>query len=161
MKKSILRNSRQNGYVALLSTIIIGAVLLVITIEAGQSGWHTRFMVLGRELKMQSRNLAYSCTNQTLSFVLTDTGYVGGATTTSETGNCYVYPTEMNYPTAGHLTIRTQADVQGSITNLVTEYDMNNFHLDSSPLPVSNLGQANTPDIYPVMIRQIEVPTHP
>lgn len=161
MQKNIVEHSNKNGYVALMSTIIIGALLLVITIEAGQSGWYTRFMVLGRESKMQSRNLANYCTDQTLLLVMVNNSFIGGVTTTKEVGSCYVYPVRKNYPSVGSLTIRTQANVRGSITNLVTEYDMNNFHLGNSPLTVPAFVPISVSDVYPVLVRQVEVPVLP
>ena len=161
MDNNILYNLKENGYVALMSTIIIGAVLLVMTIEVGQSGWYTRFMVLGRESKSLSRNLAISCTNRTLLLVMKNINDGISGTTTNEIGSCYVYPVQENYPSSGHLTLRIQSDVRGSLTNLVTEYDMHNFHFEGTPLPVTALPLTSIPELNPIVIRQIEVSTLP
>ena len=38
-----LTNKKTNGYIALMATVIIGAVLLIMTVEMSKTGWSTRF----------------------------------------------------------------------------------------------------------------------
>ena len=116
------------GYVALLSTMIIGAMLLIMTMEAGQLGWHTRYLVLGTEAKEQSRTIAENCTNQAVAHLITDVNWTGSATNTYKFGTCYVWPLQKNYPVREQLTIKVQTVVWGRVTNLVSVYDMGDIN---------------------------------
>ncbi|MES2966331.1 MAG: hypothetical protein V4668_00925 [Patescibacteria group bacterium] len=135
----MIYNSLQRGYVALLSVIIIGAMLLTMTIGVGQSGWYTRFMVLGAEAKQESKTLAANCMNEAIAHIMVDPLWRGSATTSYGSGVCYVYPIQIHYPQTQQITIRTKAEVRGAITNLVSEYNMQSIHLDTIPLDVSVL----------------------
>lgn len=149
----INNHTPDSGYVALLSTIIISAILLVMTIEAGQSGFYTRFMVLGSEAKEQSRLLATSCSAQALGMVLADMEWTGAATTTEVTaGSCYVFPVQKNYPASNQMTLRVQSVVRNSVTNLVLVYDMG--EILQSGMPAPPLGSA--PLIPSVVIPQLK-----
>jgi hypothetical protein len=147
INKKVSLYSTESGYIALLSTIIIGAVLLVITIEVGQSGWYTRFMVLGTEAKMQSRELAQSCGRLAVARVLVDTEWIGNTTTTNALGTCYVFPLQKNNPSAGLMTVQVQSVVQGSVTRLISEYDMKEASLSSTPLSVPSTAPSTFPDL--------------
>ena len=112
------------GYIALLSTIIIGAMLITITVGAGRSGWYTRFALLGAEAKMQSHTRATGCVNQALAILLINPRWNGDVTATYSDGTCYVYPLQKNYPQPQLVTIKVRGEVQGAITNLVAEFNM-------------------------------------
>jgi hypothetical protein len=161
MQRFILKSKSQSGYVALISTIIIGAVLLVMTIEAGQAGWYTRFIVLGAEAKMQSRTLARSCAEQALAKTMTDPTWIGGATTTSSTGSCYIFPLQKNHPTNEALTIRVQAVVRGSYTNMIFVYDMHDIHQSATPKELPLPVRVTEPNLIPELISITEVAVLP
>ena len=57
----ISRNTYQEGFVALMSAIVISALLLALTFSAGFSGFFARFNLLDAEAKEQSRGLAEGC----------------------------------------------------------------------------------------------------
>jgi hypothetical protein len=161
MSYKITHNKRESGYVALLSTIIIGAVLLVMTIELGQSGWYTRFMVLGSEAKEQSRTLATGCSNQALGMVMANMKWAGNSTTTdTESGTCYVFPVQKNFPTPDTMTLRVQSNVSGAVTNLVLVYDMGEIHQAGAPLP-HTVSPPATPTVVPVLLSWQEVVVMP
>ena len=154
--------NKESGYVALLSTIIIGAILLVITIEAGQSGFYTRFIVLGSEAKEQSRVLAKGCSEQALGLVMADMSWVGGATTTDTVaGSCYVFPLQKNYPTSAQMTMRVQSVARGSVTNLVFIYDMGEILQTGTPLSPLGSPPIVPPFVTPELLSWREVAVMP
>ncbi len=154
--------NKEAGYVALLSTIIIGAILLVLTIEAGQSGFYTRFMVLGNEAKEQSRVLAIGCSAQAIGLVMSDITWTGNATTTdSAAGSCYVLPLQKNYPLSDQMTIRIQSTVRGSVTNLVLIYDMGEILQTGTPLSPSGSPPIVPPLVTPELLSWQEVAVMP
>lgn len=154
--------NKESGYIALLSTIIIGAVLLVMTVEAGRLGFSTRFMVLGSESKEQSRIQAIGCAEQAVAMVLADVQWHGEATTSdSYAGSCYVFPIQKNYPGTGQMTVRVQSVVRGSVTSIVKVYDMNEIRQVSTPVPLPIPSPTVVPDILPSAISWSEVPTLP
>ena len=86
------RHSLTGGYIALMATIIISAILLVLCVEGSLAGFHARFSILGTEAKEQAAALAEGCADQALSAVVTDPTYTGHTTTTISVGTCYVFP---------------------------------------------------------------------
>lgn len=111
------------GYVALMATIIISAMLLVMSVEASIAGWHARFNILGTEAKEQSFALAQGCADLVLVTIVTDPSYLGNETRTTPTGTCRVFPLQFNNPVSGVTTVTIQANVRGSFTNIVVELD--------------------------------------
>ncbi len=135
MNKFIYNQSsaEQGGYVALLATIIIGAVLLVATVDLGMLGAAARFSILGTEAKEEATFLAVGCIEVAVGKLLVDTSYRGWATTTSAKGTCYVFPFEVDVPATGLVTFKVQAIVRQAVTNLVVVKDFNDIHLASVP----------------------------
>ncbi len=117
------------GYVALMATIVISIVLLVMTVEEGALGWHARFNILGTEAKEQANALAEGCAEQALAAIVTDPSYQGNATITTVGGTCHIFPIQFNTPSAGFVTIKTQADVRNSYTNLHIVMNMTELYL--------------------------------
>ena len=130
---TLSRYSKEHGYVALMATIIIAAVLLVMSVEGSIAGWRARFNVLGTEAKEQASALAQGGADQALSAIMTDPSYTGNATTTTDVGTCHVFPIEFNFPIEGVVSIRTQAVVRGSYANLEMQLNMSDIHIDSVP----------------------------
>jgi len=137
MNKSrpLYKSEQHGGFVALMATIIIGAILLVATVDLGILGAAARFSILGNENKAQSNALAQSCIQQASAQLLIDGSYRGGLTTTVPFGYCYVFPFVVDVPTAGSVTLRVQAVVNQAVTNLVVVKNYNAIHI--SPLPQS------------------------
>lgn len=65
--------THQDGFVALISTLIISAVLMSIVIGAGAAGWYARLDVLGSESKRIALSLAESCASVALTALATST----------------------------------------------------------------------------------------
>lgn len=136
-----LRNTR--GYVALMATIIISAVLLILSVEGSEIGARARFDILGTEAKEQSLALGEACKDQALATLLSDPSYIGNATTTSPIGTCYTFPILLNTPTAGVITIKIQSRVRNSFSNLEFQITTNNIHLSTTPLPPGAISPLN------------------
>ena len=117
------------GYVALMATIIISIILLVMTVEESTLGWRARFNILGTEAKEQAHALAEGCADQALAAIVTDTSYQGNVTTVTAGGTCRVFPIQFDTPTAGFVTVKTQAEVRGAFVNLKIVMNLNNIHL--------------------------------
>jgi len=132
LKNNNLNN--QSGFVALLSTIVIGAVLLILTIEAGKSGFYTSFLVLGNEAKEQSRLLAFECGNRSLSSILSGNNLITTSTTINEIGLCTVSEIKKEYPSKEYVTVSIHAEVRNSVTNLELVYKIGNIHLGEGTL---------------------------
>lgn len=158
MKPTGTYNKLQAGYVALLSTIIISAVLLVMTIEAGKSGFYTRLMVLDVEAKEQSRTVAVNCGNYAVAKFLADSSWEGDVHRIEDVGECYVYPIVHSLPTADHLTIRTKGKVRDVITNLEMVYFVAKIYQGSEALEPTFLSEeVVTPSLHSVK----EIPVMP
>ncbi len=121
------------GYIALMATIIISLVLLTITIQEGSSGWYARFNILGTESKEQANALAEGCAEQAQATLLTDPSFMGNLTIPSTHGVCNILPIEIDSPTPGLVTIKTQGVVNNSYANLNMIMEMNDLHLNAIP----------------------------
>lgn len=111
-------NLGHDGYVALMSVIVIGTVLLMMVAAEGDFGWRARFHALGMESKERARALAESCADQAVTRIFSDPSYVGDAASVSPAGACRVFPVAFNTPAPGIATIKTQAEVSGFYVNL-------------------------------------------
>jgi hypothetical protein len=156
MLRKLYNCKNESGYIALLSVIIISVVLLVVTIQTGQTGWSTRFMVLGSEAKFQSKILAKGCGERALATFLADRQWMGGVTTTDVAdGSCFVFPIQRNFPDQNEVTIRVQGSVRGSVTNIIFVFDATGVHQSLLPRPPASPVQLVVP---PVLISKIEIP---
>lgn len=134
MKIQNPNRNNQSGFVALLSTIVIGAVLLVMTIEAGKSGFYTSFLVLGNEAKEQSRLLALECGNRSLATLVSATVSIENSAIVNEIGFCKVHEIKKEYPSKEYVTMIVQGAVRDSVTNLELVYETGNIHLGDNAL---------------------------
>ncbi len=131
MKK--LFPTKQDGYIALMATIVISLILLVMTVEESQSGWSARFNILGTEAKEQASALAEGCADQALAKIIIDPTYAGNTSITTSGGTCHIFPIVFDTPSAGFVTIKTQAEVRNSFANLNTATNLNDIHVGSTP----------------------------
>ena len=67
------KNQHKRGFVALVSALIISAVLMSIVIGAGAAGWDARLDALGSESKRVALSLAESCAMVALTALATST----------------------------------------------------------------------------------------
>ena len=65
----------QDGFIALISAIIISSILMGLVISSANTGFSTRIDIMNRELKRQSKNLAESCLQNALLYLEYDYTY--------------------------------------------------------------------------------------
>ncbi|HYF04813.1 MAG TPA: hypothetical protein VEA59_01430 [Patescibacteria group bacterium] len=119
---------KQEGYIALVSVIVLMSVLLIITLALSQVSFFARFNVISRENKKISRYLAEACADEALLYVANNPSYSvasGGQTITLDaiagTG-CKV----CSVGTGSTRVILTRAKHKDSYTNLQVTASLTN-----------------------------------
>ncbi len=112
-----LKNS--DGYIALISAIIISLVLMMITFSLSIAGFFQRFDLLDAESKEQSLALARACVDDALLDILNNSNYIAtNENVTVDTKKCSIISVEYNAPMVGQITLKTQAVINKAYTNL-------------------------------------------
>lgn len=81
-------NTRQSGYIALLSVLIMGAATLAIGLALLASGTDNQRMVLVEQQSTKARGMANACAEEALQVIHGDTAYVGTANLSIATDDC-------------------------------------------------------------------------
>jgi hypothetical protein len=123
--------TNQQGYIALMSAIIISAVLLDITFATSASGYFLRFNGLDQEYKRRSRELAEACKNIILLQLAEGSDSIMAQTVMVGNENCFIITVRRNVPVAGDITIQTRGVVRQAVTNLQVVVAASNFSLIS------------------------------
>jgi hypothetical protein len=106
----------QRGFIALMSALIISAVLLLMATSGSFAGYYSRTNSLNSEFKARSAALADACANQTLLALANDSTYTGNATTTvSGSDVCWTGPITKS---GGHFSFKTRGYVGKAYTAL-------------------------------------------
>src|SRR5882724_11068659 len=63
MKRTIPFKSRQRGFIALIATVVISAILIALMASVGMASFFARIDALGLENKREALALAESCAN--------------------------------------------------------------------------------------------------
>ena len=121
------KQKNQNGYIALMTAIIICLILVGLALLLSASGYFTRFNVLGGEDKRVSLGLAESCVNVALLKIAKSPDYQAGADSDYVSGQgvrvhvgaqeCFikdVTPRDAD----DKRTIKTQAQFRGAFSNM-------------------------------------------
>ncbi len=114
--------NEQGGFVALISVIILGIVLMAAVLSLANRGLAQRFMFLDLERKDASDALAQGCLQSAIVAVVNDPTltisstnwkivHIGSAT-------CGIYSITPNTPSAGNSLIKTTASTSAATTNL-------------------------------------------
>ena len=126
---SSLKN--QQGFLALISVIIILAVLLIIAVSISFLGFFSRFNVSDAEYKKRSSGLAEACIDTVLLRLANDS-------TDTTTGNvpigidsCDVISVQLDTPSPDQTTIQTKSVFQKSVTNIRIIINSGNFSIIS------------------------------
>ena len=123
----------QGGFIALISVIILGFVLLATVLMLGNRSIGTRFLLLDLERKDQSRALAEGCVQVAIIAIVNDPAYcvnsiscltVPSVFVSVGSGTCTIVSVSSG-------TIKTTASVSGATTNLVVEWDITNERISS------------------------------
>ncbi len=78
------------GFVALISSIIISAILLIILTTLSLGEFYTRYNILDSELKERSRDIADACVDETLLAIANNSAYTGNETKTVNENTCFI-----------------------------------------------------------------------
>jgi hypothetical protein len=113
------RNESGKGFIALMSAIIISAVLLVTVVAGGLTGFYGRSNILDGELKSRSSAAADACADQALLMIANDSTYTGTLTTVLNSLDACRAVVSGTSPKS----IRIQATSSAAITNLQISYD--------------------------------------
>ncbi len=106
------------GFIALMSVIIISTILLVLIVAGSLVGWYSRFNILDAESKERSSALADACVDQLLLEISFDPSYPTSQKTVAlGSDTCTIAPQNGagKYP--------VQATFNGAYTNLLVGVD--------------------------------------
>ena len=121
----------EQGYIALMSAIILSAILAVLTAAAGFSGYFARFNELDAEYKQRSASLAASCINTALLRLAEDPRNTRPGQVVVGTETCDISAILVNVPAANQLTVEAVGTVRQSVSSIRAVVDLNNFSLVS------------------------------
>ena len=108
----ISKTDRQGGFVALITAIILSAILLIITTTLNQTSFFTRSNLLDSEYKERSAGLAEACIDIARLKLANDPRYSGSEPSIPiGTNSCEIRPIVGN-------TIETKAVYNSAVTNL-------------------------------------------
>ena len=141
------------GFVALMATITMSAVLLLLIVHMSLVGWSTRFMVLNHETKVQTTHVAHSCADQAILSLVSDSSYRGGTTTVSGVA-CLVAFVLPHEPNQELVTIYVQVILGKLQTTLKVIYRMDDVHINETPEPDVVVGNT-TPNLTRLDWREI------
>ena len=105
-------NRKQDGFIALLTAILLSLILIIITTTLNQTSFFTRSMLLDAEYKERSAALAEACVDIARLKIANDPTYPGNESSISIGSDiCQIRPIISN-------TIETRATSSESVTNL-------------------------------------------
>ena len=115
----------EQGYVALISAIIISVVLVMIAISLSTASFFSRFNVSDAEYKKRSSNLAEACADQALLKYAQDSSYSGNEDIPVGADSCHIRSVGIS---GTNLVVQTKAEFpasgsQRAVTNLEIQVD--------------------------------------
>jgi hypothetical protein len=118
------KNKQPRGFIALMSAIIISAILITATVTSSLSSFYTRFNILDSEFKNRSSALAEACTDVLLYKIGVDSTYAGpdlNYPVGSDTCNIFAASNPGGTPRV----FKVQGVYQHAYTNLQITVDVN------------------------------------
>lgn len=116
------------GFIALMSAIIISAILLIVVASGSLTGFFGRMNIFDSELKERSMNLADACIDQAILKLAQNTAYTGSETITLVGGDTC---TIGSIPSASPKTFKTQGVFRNYYTNLQVTLTSDNRSVSS------------------------------
>lgn len=108
-------NKKNRGFVALITSVIISAVLLIVATNLSLTGFYARSNLLDFELKEMSYHLAEACIDTAILKIINNPNYNPTNESVDIDGNeCVIESVIEN-------TIKTKADYRNYITNIEVE----------------------------------------
>jgi len=121
----IIKNNKQDGFILLMSSIVISVILVAVVFSLSFGGFFTRFNLLDGYNKEASLALAQACGEIAVLKKVQDPFYSGNEVFTIGSQTCSILPVEI-YDNGERAEIKTTADIGGAITNLQITYDCPN-----------------------------------
>jgi cytoskeletal protein RodZ len=120
-----------DGYIALISAIIISAVLVILAVSISQTGFLARFNVADSEYKKQSSALAEACIDTALLRIAQDpTVSATSSPVNIGSNSCNIVSVQPGPPyTSTPLTIQTQGVFQDAVTNIQVKVNADTLSL--------------------------------
>ena len=119
---------REKGYIALISTIIISAVLIAIASALSFYGFENRYNALDYEFKEKSKALAEGCVNTAILKLAENPNFKGNETINIENDFCLIREIKTN---GLQKIIETQSTIGNAYTNLKITVDQNTLSIIS------------------------------
>lgn len=113
----------KNGYIALISVILISVSLLILVVAVSFEGFFSRFTVLESEQKEMSAYLAESCVNTAVLKITQDVEYDGDETIAVGDSSCEIVAVTDGSPFATDRLIQAQGIYKDAYTNLEVQID--------------------------------------
>lgn len=128
-----MQHVQPQGFIALMSAIIISAILLLIATGGSLSGFYTRITSLNGEYKERTYALAEACVAETLLSLSQSPSYAGNATTSvSNTGTCYTGVIAKSGTAPNDIyTFRTRSYLMNVYTNLLVVAKVSDLSIQS------------------------------
>ncbi len=121
------QNSR-DGFIALISAVIISAIILIFTVTLSYSSFFVRYSLLDSEYKDRSMALADGCIDYSLLKYANDSSYLGNENLAIGSDSCFIRPIQVS---GNNFIIQAQAVFQNSHTNLQVTFDKSSLVLIS------------------------------
>lgn len=115
----MIHNTKQDGFILLMSSVVISAVLVAVVFSLSFSGFFTRFNLLDSYNKEASLNLAGACGDIAVLKKIQDNSYAGSETLAISSDQCSIRP----IPTTPPIIIKTTATKNGAVSNIVIDLD--------------------------------------
>lgn len=120
--------SASRGFIALISIIIISAILMLVAVTLSFTGFYGRYNALDSEFKERSLALAEACAEEAILKIVMDAGYFGSETVEVEDEQCTIGAITV----LGNIkTFRAEAVFGEAYTNLEISYDFVNRSIAS------------------------------
>ena len=118
------KSASTDGYIALISSIIISILVLGITLAISSAGYFSRNDILKNEFKERSFALAEACVDTALLKLAQNQSYNGNENVSVGNDQCSILLIET---ASGQKIIKTKATFQSAVTNL--KITVNNTNL--------------------------------
>lgn len=83
--------SKQKGFVALMTALIVSVSLLILVLAVGFESYYTRFSIFESDLKEKSIYLAEACVQEAILELSKDSGFSGGGSAKNlASGQCII-----------------------------------------------------------------------
>ncbi len=119
-----MRSHCIRGFIALMSAIVISAILLLSISASGFISFNSRFNIVNTELKARSLSAAEACVERAKLQIALDPAYSGNETMNASGGVCTIRSVTAS---STERIILTQAVVRNAYSNIRAVIDANTF----------------------------------